>query len=342
MITVVVPVYNGEFYLEGFLENMRKQTRMDFCVFFIDDGSTDGTYERLLRAQKEEKFTIKVVHQENGGISQARNYGLSFIEDEYITFCDVDDGVRNDYFDCLYDLIEEYRDKGGVDLAVFESTRVMQPELVNGAIITDIAERKPSKVVTRLEMLERLASNPTRYGAYNLLIRRQVLIDNDLHFPDSCDYYEDYYYSYRIYSVCPKIIDMGYELYYYAQRPGSAVNVFRRERFTNIALLESLDPWFQERVPEFIPMFRKYVVSRVLWSLSWQAAVALSAEDFKRFAKDTDAKNVFKLLSDYPDPKVRSSALLFRFSPSLFRIFSRVFGKNRTKVKPVLWDDVKI
>ena len=75
-ISVIIPVYNGAAYIPALAEMLKNQTRQDFEVIFVNDGSKDATEEVLNGLSQQPPFAMTVIHQENGGVSAARNRGL--------------------------------------------------------------------------------------------------------------------------------------------------------------------------------------------------------------------------------------------------------------------------
>ena len=105
-ISVIVPVYNVRRYLRQCLESLATQNYLSFEVILVDDGSADGS--DLLcdeYAAKDERF--KVVHQQNAGLSVARNTGLTHASGQYISFVDSDDWVSGYYLSTLMSAIEQ-------------------------------------------------------------------------------------------------------------------------------------------------------------------------------------------------------------------------------------------
>ena len=101
-LSIIVPVYNSEKFLNKCIESLRNQTIKDIEIILINDGSTDGSLEICKEfAQKDSR--IKVFSQENSGQATARNVGLDNAAGEYITFADADDWVDNDYYEKLMD-----------------------------------------------------------------------------------------------------------------------------------------------------------------------------------------------------------------------------------------------
>ena len=107
-ITVIVPVYNVEHYLEKCLDSLIDQTYKNLEIIVINDGSTDNSGEICQEyAQKDNR--IVYIEKENGGLSDARNVGLDKMTGSYVTFIDSDDWVELDYVEILYKKIIEYQ-----------------------------------------------------------------------------------------------------------------------------------------------------------------------------------------------------------------------------------------
>lgn len=112
-ISVIVPVYNVEQYLSKCIDSILSQTFTDFELLLIDDGSPDRCGEICDEyAKKDER--IRVFHQENAGVSYARNKGLQYAEGQYVAFIDPDDYVTSVYLEELYELLPADRSKQGV------------------------------------------------------------------------------------------------------------------------------------------------------------------------------------------------------------------------------------
>ena len=106
LISVIVPVYNGERYIDRCLESLVNQTWKNIEIILVDDGSTDGS-GLLCNRWQEKDCRIKVIHKKNGGVSSARNVGLDITKGEYIGFVDPDDYVEVDTYEFLYKTLME-------------------------------------------------------------------------------------------------------------------------------------------------------------------------------------------------------------------------------------------
>ena len=107
LITIIVPVYQVKEYIGECVESLQHQTYTNLEILLVDDGSTDGS-EELCDEYARRDNRIKVIHQENQGLSAARNTGLDRATGEYVAFVDSDDAVLPSYIEKLYGLIRKY------------------------------------------------------------------------------------------------------------------------------------------------------------------------------------------------------------------------------------------
>lgn len=107
MYSVVIPLYNKEKYISQSIRSVLEQSYPDFELIIIDDGSTDNS---VLEAKKIQDERIRIVYQENSGVSAARNKGIKEAQYDYISFLDADDLWEKDYLETMASLITKYRD----------------------------------------------------------------------------------------------------------------------------------------------------------------------------------------------------------------------------------------
>ena len=107
LISIVVPIYNVEKYLEKCINSIIIQTYKNIEIILVNDGSTDSSGKICDIYLKIDK-RIKVVHKKNGGLSDARNVGIENAKGKYIAFIDSDDFLDSDFIEILYNLIIEY------------------------------------------------------------------------------------------------------------------------------------------------------------------------------------------------------------------------------------------
>ena len=105
-ISVVMPVYNKEMYLDKTLQCILNQSYKNFEVIIVNDGSTDNT-KKICDEYAKKDSRISVYHIENGGVSNARNIGLKYVTGEYIQFIDADDCINEDVFKAYIEILEK-------------------------------------------------------------------------------------------------------------------------------------------------------------------------------------------------------------------------------------------
>lgn len=108
MISVIVPVYNVEKYLDKCIQSILGQTYKDFELILVDDGSTDNS-GKMCDEYAQNDSRIRVIHKANGGLSEARNYGTLAAHGTHLTYIDSDDYVCKDYLKGLFMLKEQYK-----------------------------------------------------------------------------------------------------------------------------------------------------------------------------------------------------------------------------------------
>ncbi len=175
-ISVIMPVYNGEDFLERSCKNLSKQTLDDFELICVDDGSTDNSLEELKKLSNKYDF-IKIFSQDNQGSGKARNYGISKAQGEYIAFLDADDVfIDKDALEKMYNAGMDY----DADMVAGNLLRVdNHGKLLKNFNYVDDNYAYCSKI-------EKI--RPEEYGIpwafYKNIYRRDFLDRYDIHFPD--------------------------------------------------------------------------------------------------------------------------------------------------------------
>ena len=128
--SIIFPVYNVARYLEASLQSIFNQTFQDFEIIAINDGSSDGSLEILERIAKNQS-RIKVISQKNGGLSDARNTGMQYVQGKYICFVDSDDLIYPNYLQDFFDVIEKTQAEicKNTNILKFSSTPSMKMDI---------------------------------------------------------------------------------------------------------------------------------------------------------------------------------------------------------------------
>lgn len=205
-VSVIVPVYNVEKYVIRCLSTLVMQTLKDIEIIVVNDGSTDKSKELILKFMKNHKNII-YVEKENGGLSDARNFGMQYATSDYIAFLDSDDFVDYTMYEKLYNkAIEEKADY--VECDFYWCYELGNNEWKNKK---DIGYRYKDKK----EMFEK-----ARVCAWNKLIKKDIIKDK---FPVGL-LYEDVEFFYKLIPNITKFAFVEEPLIYYVQRPNSITN----------------------------------------------------------------------------------------------------------------------
>lgn len=211
LISVIVPVYNVESFLNQCVESICKQTYPELEIILVDDGSTDRSGILCDEfAQKDSR--IKVLHKENGGISSARNAGLAIASGDYIGFVDSDDFVDKKMYEKMLSLM----DAPDVDLAICSYQSVDE----NGDFVIDNPSPVQNETVESYDMLKKLHEKGGWYyvTAWNRLYRRELF--RTIRFPVNKKH-EDTFVAHEIIMECKRVVTMKEALYYYRARSES-------------------------------------------------------------------------------------------------------------------------
>ena len=180
-ISVIIPVYNTEKYIEKCLKSLDDQTMKDFEVVIVNDGSKDESERAIKNYMRRTRMNIKYLKKENGGLASARNYGVERASGKYISFLDSDDYLDKDTF---Y-LLEQYIDKD-IDLIKFKMKTVNEKEEVleklDGPVFDECTgEEAYKKLCTTDKYMD---------PACIYLYRREFFVENN--FKYKLRYHEDF------------------------------------------------------------------------------------------------------------------------------------------------------
>lgn len=212
LISVIVPVYQVADYLEECVDSLLGQTYKNTEIILVDDGSTDGS-ERLCDAYAEKDKRVRVVHQENGGLSCARNSGLRLAEGAYIAFVDSDDAVEEVFLETLYRLLENYQ----ADIAAcsfYKGEKGKENRSERGREYSIASEKMLQEWHGRRKKLETVV--------WNKLYKRSVFGEGAerIMFPEG-RIHEDTYVSHLYVSRAKRIAVTTRKLYFYRVRKES-------------------------------------------------------------------------------------------------------------------------
>lgn len=246
-ISVIVPIYNVEKYIGRCLRSIKNQTFKDFEVLLIDDESPDGS-AAVAEAFCREDDRFRLFHKKNGGLSDARNYGLERAAGEYISFIDSDDYIHRDFLRIMYE--ECVNNNAEMSYCRFKysyfNTGITLPNPFS-------AKKEVMRKEDALNIL--IKDNYLHSYAWNKLYKAELFKNGEIRFPDM--YFEDIATSGRLMYNARRVAITDRYLYYYAKRFGSIMSTMNAKKIN--------DYWLSVLVVrnyiQYVGEYEKYRVS---------------------------------------------------------------------------------
>lgn len=201
LVSIIVPVYNVEGFIEKSLYSIIRQEYKNLDIVVVDDGSTDGS-GRICDEFSKKDARVRVFHKKNGGLSDARNFGIKKAKGDLIAFVDSDDFIKKNYVSEMY----RNMNRSGSDMVVCGYNDInLKDEVLCGdsVVIRILTEQKNMDIVT-----------------WNKLYKKKLFVDNSIYFPEGRNH-EDALTTYKLASKAKKVSYISKSLYIYIKRDNS-------------------------------------------------------------------------------------------------------------------------
>lgn len=272
-VSLIIPVYNVENYIEKCLDSAINQTLKDMEIIIVNDGSKDSSKEKIEKYLKKYP-SIKYLEKENGGLSDARNYGMQYATGEYVAFLDSDDYVEKTMYEEMYnvaqkdnadmvecDFIWEYPDKRKEDVGIIYNSKK--------------------------EMIEK-----ARVVAWNKLIKRELIERIGIRFPVGLRY-EDVEFFYKLVPYLDKISFVKKCFIHYVQRDNSIANTQNIRTKEIFKVLDNVITYYKEN--EFYTEYKEeleYIYIRFLLCSSLKRICKISNKNERMKAQNETWDNI--------------------------------------------------
>lgn len=321
-VSVIVPVYNVEKYIEKCIESIINQTFRDIEIILVDDGAQDssGTICDEYAAQDER---ISVIHKENGGLSDARNAGVKKATSDYVLFIDSDDYIKETMVECLYELAVKHQ----VDMSVCGVYNVYSS---GTKAQCDVLEEFRCDNVEAFGHV--LVGQKIPGTVCNKLIKREIA--QKLQFPVG-RIYEDAFYTTQLMQHVKSVYVTTEPMYYYYHRAGSITTTpFKKKDMDLVDAYEKNLAVAEEKFPEIVEQAK----FRLDWAYFTVLDRMLQLEDYKsnedyQMVVTHLKKNAWSVIKSkyfYKSRKIGAFALLF--SVRVYRAMASYNIKKNAKV----------
>ncbi len=320
-ISIIVPVYKVEKYINKCVDSILNQTFQDFELILVDDGSPDNCGAICDEYAKKDKRVLSV-HKKNGGLSDARNYGINMAKGKYIGFIDSDDYIADDMYEALYNNIVKYE----ADVSVCGIYDCYGEKVVPQDIKKGVFEFSASQAVEYM-----LSGKGVGLFAVNKLYKREVF--KDVRYPVGKTY-EDAFVIVDILLRAEKVVIDTTPKYYYIHRESSITLSNFSKKYYDILEAQTHN---MELIEENFPDLKDLGDFRIWWAYKQiLSRLALNdKETRKKFSEDKKhiskmiRKDLPKILRNkYNSKSQLVSYILISFCPNLFMKIYRDSGEK--------------
>lgn len=296
--SVIIPVYNVEKYLHECVESVLAQTFKNIEIILVDDGSPDNC-PKICDEYEKKNQCVKVIHKKNGGLSDARNYGINVAEGEYLLFLDSDDYWDDQ--DALKKVYHVINQQQNCDIVLFQA-KLLYPDgsmiQDNGHFIDEFNSMEP------MESLEYLSKNGLLIGsACSKVIRRAFLTEHNLFFKVGIKS-EDIDWIIRVADCLPKYLYT--DQYFYIYRKGRSESITANVDLAYLKQFADMLDGFANKYKYTNDETRRCLLSLVAYEFSILMAKTYNLSDKKERNQLTDRlRSMKKILTYDMHPKVK-------------------------------------
>lgn len=285
-VSIIVPVYNTEKYIEKCLQSLAKQTMQDFEIIIVNDGSTDNSEVKIKRfIQEQQTLNITYLKKENGGLATARNYGVKYAKGKYISFIDSDDYIEQTLFKDLEKYMEEE-----IDVIKFKMQTVNEEgkiiEKLDGPVFGKCTGEEAYKKLCTFDLF----LDP----ACIYLYRREFFVQNDFQY--RLTYHEDFGLTSLIIIQAKSFVSTGKYGYYYLQTDNSLTREKDYEKDIARAkdILKHYDNMLQKIETYEINDETKKIVKRYYTNGVLLKANILRGKELDNYCKEIKKRELYK------------------------------------------------
>lgn len=242
-ISIIIPAYNVQNNIHNTLNSLLVQTVHDFEIIIVNDGSIDNTLSIVENILSKSNFNnYKIINKENGGVSSARNRGISEATGEYIFFLDGDDYVSYD----MVGTVKSYINNGKPDVIAWGYNSVREDKSVLSCYFNLYSSELNR--MTGMEALKNILirNRSLRIWTCSAVYKKDLIIDNKLLYTEGCSNGEDQEFTFKALSRANKFCFINKILSFYVQREGSISNSYNINRFDAIAAMNRTARYIRE------------------------------------------------------------------------------------------------
>lgn len=312
-VSVIVPVYNASQYISKTLNSIISQDFDSFEIIVIDDGSTDNSLEIIENQLSSCKIPHKIIHQENAGVSVARNVGIDESKGDYLAFVDADDYVSKNHLSSLYN--------GKTDFSLTLYAKKEGNKLIN-------VDTYPQEVISTYDFIKMELNMQITFNFFQLLYKADIIRNNNIKFTPGVVYGEDTEFAHKALNYGNQIAINNEVTYYYVQHTDSAIKTTEYRRFDIVEIFEGIAQFYRKNnKPELADLI---ITSRIPKAIFGNMNFFFyNGYDFDEVLSKMKELNLLEKLSKFEgDSKFKLKIKLFLLNPKLYYKIWRKFKNS--------------
>jgi glycosyltransferase len=307
-LSIIIPIYNVEKYLERCLNSILEK-KEDFEIILVDDGSKDMS-AKICKEYEQKYKNVSYYYKENGGASDARNYGMKFAKGDYIWFIDSDDYITTYSITEIINIIQNKKD----DVIVCQSKKVFE----DGNIIDECNYSIKQGEYTSHEFMSQLKENPKSviFCPQYYIVRREFVINNKIYFHKGI-IYEDELWIPQLLIKAKKIYYSGLNIYFHCMRNESVMHSTDLEKcgYSAWVVANELFKIYGESDRKDLEFLRDRCTNILLQAV-WKNTKVVSLYDIRK----VPIKNAYYL-------KTKIKSMLYFISPKYYIFIHNILKK---------------
>lgn len=230
-VSVIVPVYNASEYIGNTLNSIINQDFDGYEIIVIDDGSTDDSLDIINRTLENIEIPHEIIHQENAGVSVARNVGIEASKGDYLVFIDADDHVTPNHLSTLYN--------GESDFSLILYVKEDGDKLIH-------MDTYSKDMISTEDFIKKELNMEITFNFFQLMYKSSIIKDNNIRFTPGIVYGEDTEFAHKALFHGNQIEINNEVTYYYVQHSESAIKTTEYRRFGVIKIFEDLADFYNK------------------------------------------------------------------------------------------------
>ena len=308
ILSIIIPVYNLENYIERCLRSILNAELSSFEIICINDGSQDDSYNLLLNIAKQND-NIRVITGDNKGVSSARNTGISAAKGDYIWFIDGDDYLEAKRVNETLLALKSHPDIHCINFDYVNETNLH---------ISKNTNFKGGGIYNIENFIQHIYNNKGMPWAF--ILKRELITDNNVLFDERMRYYEDEQFIYKLLSFAKLVTSNSVVVYHYIIRPTSALRIADFQDRLNDAIIIYSD--LIEFSKDKQNYFKTFISKRASHTICWAIRNSETKTAFKHYSF-LKREKILPLAIVGP-LKIKIQVILLNFNFTLFRFFSKV------------------